>query len=370
MAKKFTFIAGADDFLVTRLGKETFGKMTKGMEDEFSQEVIDGASNKVDEVETAVRLFTQAVNTLPMFGGRKAVWLKDVTFLADSVTGRAEGTLAQVELLKEALDQVDPEQVAVLITAAPVDRRRAFYKWCDKNSDATWLAAAGERGGGVDLSQVAQDEAGRQGISLTPGAVEVLVGKLNGNTRLLVEEVAKLAAYLGPDGGTVEESLVMELVPNFGEGNFFEAADAFFSLDLPWTLDALHRHFFAGNQARPLISTLQGRNRLLIQLRVLLDAGEIRLGYRGLDKAGLERAAAIHRDAFGENPEKNAYNVFSQNPWYLGRLADGVKNLNLKRLIDFQQEFLRAFEEIIERPQQQEEVMREMAIRCLSGRKG
>lgn len=368
MAKKFKFIAGADDFLVTRLGKETFAKMTQGLEDEFSQEVIDGAANNVGEVEAAVTLFTQAVNTLPMFGGRKVVWLKDVTFLADSVTGRAEGTLAQVERLKEALESVDPAQVELLITAAPVDRRRAFFKWCEKNSDSQWLAAAGERGGGVDLSQVALDEAKRHNIGMTPGAVELLVGKLNGNTRLLVEEVAKLAAYLGPDGGKVEEPLVMELVPNFGEGNFFEAADAFFSLDLGWTLDALRRHFFAGNEARSLISTLLGRNRLLIQLRVLLDAGEIQLGYRGLDKAAFERAAAAHRSAFGENPEKGAYNVFTQNLWYLGRLSEGLKNLTLKRLIDFQQAFLRAFEEILERPLQQEEVMREMAIRCLSGK--
>ncbi len=363
--KKFKFIAGADDFLVTRMGKEAFAEMTRELNDEFAQEVIDGAVNNVGEVEAAVRLFVQAVTTLPMFGGKKVVWLKDVTFFGDTVTGRAEGTLTQVESLKEILATVDPAQVEVLITASPVDRRRAFFKWCEKNGESHWIAAAGERGGGTDLSQVVADEAKRNGIVFTPGATELLVGKLNGNTRLLVEEVAKLASYLGPEGGKVEEALVMDLVPNFGEGNFFEAADAFFSLDLGWTLDALHRHFFAGNEARSLISTLQGRNRLLIQLKILLDSGEIRLGHRGLDKTTFERAAATHRAAFGENPEKGAYNVFTQNLWYLGRLAEGAKGLTLKRLIDFQKEFLWAFEEIISRPNQQEEVMREMSIRCL-----
>lgn len=363
--KKFTFIAGADDFLVTRTGKETFRKLTRDLTDEFARETIDGAANNVGEVEAAVRSFVQAVTTFPMFGGKKAVWLKDVTFLADSVTGRAEGTLKQVERLKNVVESLNPDEVDVLITASPVDRRRAFFKWCEKNGDFHWIAAPGDRGGNVDLAQIVEAEAKRHRIRFTPAAAELLVGKLNGNTRLLVEEVAKLATYLGPEGGRVEESLVTELVPNFGEGNFFETTDAFFSLDLPWTLDALHRHFFAGNEARSLISTLQGRNRLLIQLRMLLDAGEIRIGYRGLDKATFERAAAKYRDAFGENPEKGAYNVFTQNLWYLGRLADGAKGLTLKRLIDFQQDFLRAFEEIIERPTQEEQVMREMAIRCL-----
>jgi DNA polymerase III subunit delta len=365
--KNFRFIAGADDFLVTRLGKEAFQAMTRELTDDFAQEVIDGASNNIGEVQAAIRQFVQAVNTLPMFGGRKTVWLKDVTFLGDTVTGRAEGTLEQVEHLKEALQAVDPAQVDVLITASPVDRRRAFFKWCEKNSDFEWIGAAGDRGG-LDLGALARDEAKRNGISITPGGVEMLLAKLNGNTRLIAEEVAKLASYLGPEGGSVDENLVAEMVPNFGEGNFFESVDAFYTLDLERTLAALRQHFFAGNDARPIISTLQGRNRLLIQLRVLLDAGMIRLGPRGIDKSGLDAAAARFASSFGPDADKSGYNVFSQNPWYLGRLAEGVRKLNLKRLIDFQQAFIRAFEELISRPTQQEEVLREMAIRCLGSK--
>lgn len=366
--KKFRFIAGADDFLVTRLGKAAYEEMTRGVEDDFSKEVIDGAANNIGEVEAAVRQFAQAVNTLPMFGGKKSVWLKDVTFLADTVTGRAEGTLQHVDFLKETLEGLDPDQVDVLITASPVDRRRAFYKWCDKNAASEWVGAPGDRGGGADVAALAREEARRQGVQITPGAVELLVGKVNANTRLIVEEVSKLASYLGTEGGTVQEELVAELVPNFGEGNFFESVEAFYTLDLGRTLGALRQHFFAGNDARPVISTLQGRNRLLIQLRVLADAGMIRVGPRGVDKAGLDSAARAFSSSFGPDAEKSGYNVFSQNPWYLGRLAEGAKKLTLKRLIDFQQEFLRAFEELISRPTQQEEVLREMAIRCLGAK--
>jgi DNA polymerase-3 subunit delta len=38
----------------------------------------------------------------------------------------------------------------------------------------------------------------------------------------------------------------------------------------------------------------------------------------------------------------------------------------LKKLIDHQLEFARAFEEIIQRPNEQEEVLRAMAVRCLA----
>ena len=154
-------------------------------------------------------------------------------------------------------------------------------------------------------------------------------------------------------------------MPAFGEGDFFEAAEAFFARDLSWTLAAIHRHFFAGNDARPLLSALQNRNRLLIQVRVLADAGEVRLSGRGIDKASFERAAAAYRGAYGENPTKSAFNVFTQNLWYLGKLAGRGMPL-LKTLIDHQQEFIRGFDEIVKRPHDQEEVIRALAIRCLA----
>ena len=88
----------------------------------------------------------------------------------------------------------------------------------------------------------------------------------------------------------IEECHVEDLTPNFAEGDFFEAADAFGCGNLPRTLVALRRHFFAGGDARPVITALQNRNRLLIQLRVLLDSGEVRVGQRGL--AGVAKKTA------------------------------------------------------------------------------
>ena len=101
------------------------------------------------------------------------------------------------------------------------------------------------------------------------------------------------------------------------------------------------------------------------QLRVLLDAGALRLGGRGIAKSDLEAAARTYGQHFGDDPEKSNLNVFSQNPWYLGRLAETARKVPLKRLVDFQIAFTRAFESIIERPNDQEEVCRELAVSCL-----
>jgi len=113
-----------------------------------------------------------------------------------------------------------------------------------------------------------------------------------------------------------------------------------------------------------VISALQNRNRILLQIRALVDAGEVRLGPRGLD--GFAKAQATHASRFIGATEKSSYNLFTQNPWYLGKLAGNAKLPSLRRLIDNQQEFIGVFEEIVRRPQEQEEVLREMTVRCLA----
>ncbi len=359
--KKFTFVCGQDDYLVGRAGKDRYDALAAEVADEFSRETINGFAANVSEVEAAVNRFRDSVQTVSMFGGRRVVWLKDVNFLADSVTGRAESTLKLVEDLQQILEAVNPDETAVLITAAPIDRRRSFPKWCEKNSDFALIGGDAENAGAA-LAEVALTEAKSLGTSFGPGAVELMLARIGANTRLIVEETRKLAAYAGD--GPIEEAHVAELTPNVAEGDFFEAAEAFFSGDLKWTLGALNRHFFSGGDARPIISALQNRNRILLQVRALADAGDVRVGQRGLD--GLQRAASRYGSRFVGASEKSSYNVFSQNPWYLGKLAGSAKLPSLRRLIDNQQEFLVAFEEIIRRPSEQEEVLREMAVRCLS----
>lgn len=363
VARPFTFLCGADDFLVGRLARERFDALAADVPDEFAREVVNGFAGNVGEAAGAVNRFREAVQTVAMFGGRRLVWLKDVNFLADSVTGRAEGTLRAVEDLQQVLAAVNPAETLVLVSASPVDRRRSFPKWCEKQADFTLVGGDGEAGGEA-LAAVARAEAQGLGTRFEPGAVELLLAKVGANTRLVVEEVNKLAAYAG-EGEAITEAHVAELTPNAAEGDFFESAEAFFSGDLRWTLAALGRHFFAGGDARPVISALQNRNRILLQVRALLDAGEVRLGPRGLD--GMPRAAAAFGRHFTGAAEKSSFNLFSQNPWYVGKLAGGARLPSLRRLIDNQREFLHAFAEIIRRPDEQEAVLRDLAVRCLPG---
>ena len=119
-AKAFTFICGDDDYLVAERGKAWFAERSKAIADDLSKEVVDGRAGNVAEVADAIARFTSAVQTLSLFGDRKVVWLKDVNFIANTQTGKAQGTLDLLDALKAVLETLDPAQVDVLITAQPV----------------------------------------------------------------------------------------------------------------------------------------------------------------------------------------------------------------------------------------------------------
>lgn len=355
----FTFIAGADDFLVQQAARAEWEALSKGISDPHSLEIIDGQAGNVDEVEKAVSHFVSALQTVSMFSPEKAVWFRNITFLADSVTGRAKGTLDAIERLQDALGSCADPAVQVLLSAAPVDRRKKAYKWFQQEGKSRFLDAARDD---AALAELVTREAAAHGKRFVGNAAELLVELTAGNTRLALGETQKLLTWLGADT-EIRSTQVAELVPSVPGSDFFEAAEAFYSLDIPQALEAIRRHFFAGHDARPLLTSLQNRNRLLIQLKALETGGHFR-GRPG--KAALEKAAATFADAFGDPSNKDSFNIFTQNPWYLSRLAESSGALSLKHLIEFQKAFRAAFLEIISRPNEQEAVLSAMAVQCLA----
>ena len=78
------------------------------------------------------------------------------------------------------------------------------------------------------MEQRIQEVCAKSQVQISKMGVEQLIEKVNGNSRLVSMEIEKMTVYVG-EGGSIDEKLVNDLVPNFGEGDFFEATDAFFS---------------------------------------------------------------------------------------------------------------------------------------------
>ena len=95
----------------------------------------------------------------------------------------------------------------------------------------------------------------------------------------------------------------------------------------------------------------------MIQLRMLVDSGELKVSSRGIQKQELSRLADKYKRHFGDDTTKSNLNIFTQNPFYLGRLTKDVHRFSLKQLIDFQIAFAETFEGLLERPKEQEALL-------------
>ena len=105
---------------------------------------------------------------------------------------------------------------------------------------------------------------------------------------------------------------------------------------------------------------------MLIQLRVLVDGGELDPNAR-LSKDQIERIGQKHAHHFSDSGGKTTLNLFSQNPWFLGRLLPITKKFNTRRLIDLQADLIAAFEKLMAHPkEEQSNIFKDLAIRTLS----
>lgn len=362
----FIIFSGDDDFLVNRAARERWNKESADALDDMSKDIVEGAALGVDDIADIAERFIESVRTLPLFGGKKYVWLRNVNWLADGRLVDSDKTAAAVEQIAEEAAHLDGASVFAMISVVKPDKRCSVSKRLLASGELNAIA------GGNDPESIfatLEAEARRLGVKIDDAALGVLVEKVNRHMRMACVELEKLACYAGT-GGTIDAETVRELVPVFGEGDFFEPVEAFFSGDLEKTLAALRLYFFNNDSARPLLSAMQKRNSLLIQLRALTDSGAARLNFRGeISKNDILAAADRYAQLFGGNDEKSSYNLFSQNAWYAGtKVAGTLRNprTTLRRLIDWQLDFLRAFEALITRPREDEAVMRELVSRCLS----
>ena len=67
----------------------------------------------------------------------------------------------------------------------------------------------------------------------------------------------------------------------------------------------------------------------------------------------LEKIRQKYTKHFADPSEKTTLNLFSQNPWFLGRLLPLANKFSTRRLIDLQSNLIGAFEEVLDQPKEQ-----------------
>tara|TARA_B110000037_G_scaffold32324_1_gene38952 strand:+ start:15225 stop:16364 length:1140 start_codon:yes stop_codon:yes gene_type:complete len=221
-------IVGTDDGLVREEALALYNQLTGGNDDGFTHETIDG---NADNSEGAFQLCSSAVQsllTMPMFGGDKVVWLRNVNFLGDDVTGRAQRTEAGVEMLRSTMEKGLPDGIQFLLSADKVDKRRAFWKFLNKSASVQSFDKIDiSRDGWQDqVGQLVEGRATELGLDFERDAMELFIMLAGEQTKQIANELEKLDLYLGKERRTVTEEDVRKLVPLSRAAVIFETGKA------------------------------------------------------------------------------------------------------------------------------------------------
>ncbi len=326
-------VFGDDEFTVKQRSKEIYQAWCADLGG-MDHEVIDASVANSGEALKALAKLREALQTLPFFGGGKAVWLQNCNFLGDERTATARDVTENLASLSQELKTFPWQNVRLLISAGKVDKRKTFFKTLEKIG--TVEAHAGLSADDKDWAQQAEQHALRLcrelNKSISEDALSELVANVGPNVRLLHGEIEKLTLYAA-DRDAINVEDVKAIVTQTKQARAFALADAIGERNIPRAMKRLDEELWETklDSARSEIGLLYGiitKIRAMIFLKELVESGMLKtVSDYNRFKSQLERIPA---DSL---PEDKRFNPLSMNPYVLFKAAQQVRNYSLAELI-------------------------------------
>ena len=267
-------VVGSDDGLVREEALRLYNELTGGVDDGFTHETIDGIADNAESAHEICSSTVQSLLTMPMFGGDKVVWLRNANFLGDNVTGRAKRTEAGVESLRATLEKGIPEGVRFLLTAQGIDKRRAFWKFIDKNAEVrAYERIDTSRDGWEDqVASLVHKRSSELNLTFTPDALLLFVMLAGEQTRQIDNELEKLDLYLGIERREVTEDDVRLMVPLSRAAVVFEIGRALQTGNAARAIHLVDQQLSADESAIGIMrASIIGVVRNLFMARLIID---------------------------------------------------------------------------------------------------
>ncbi len=240
-------VVGSDEGAVKSRARELAQQLTPKGTGDFGQDLIDGAADNADQALSRIHSAIEAIQTLPFFGPGKLVWLKDVNFCGDTVTGRSAQVIAALDQLQQFLSAGVPSGVVFLLSASEIDKRRSFYKSITKVATVEHFDRidTSRSGWEEEAESLARGLAAERGLIFQPEALEVFVRLAGADTRQLRNELEKIDLYLGAKR-EIDTQSVRNLVARTATGVIWELGNAIAKRQLSAALALLDQLLFQG----------------------------------------------------------------------------------------------------------------------------
>jgi DNA polymerase III subunit delta len=355
-------VLGSDEAEVKRVAAELATNLTPPDTGDFGLEVIDGAADNADQAEARVRSAIEALQTLPFFGSTKVVWLKNVNFLGDDPKARSGAVQSALEELSGLIENGFGADVAFLISATEVDKRRSFYKALIKQAEVQVFDRLDSSRGGweEEATEVVRQRAKKRKLQFEDDALDLFVLLTGGDTRQIENELEKIDTFLGKDR-VATARLVRELVPLSRAGVIFELGNALAKRDLQLSLTLVRRLLDQGETAIGILLVA-----IVPTIRNLLLAKDLMARHRlSRPHSPFQFISAINRlpkEATDHLPRKKDGSL---NAYALGIGAQQAGRFETMQLIEAMQACLEANVQLVTTQLDHELILTEVVVKLL-----
>ncbi len=246
-------IFGPDTGLVSERATRLVAKATEGDSDPFNMIKIDAS-----ELSSDPHRLIDEVLTVPLFGGRRIVWVKD----------------ASGKNLVPALDPVlglDDWQTLVVLEAGDIKKGAGLRKLVEPHRRAVAIPCYADNDRGID--QLIDEETREAGLAISREARAALHSLLGGDRMASRGELKKLCLYaLGK--GQIDSEDIEAIIGDASAFETSELIDAAASGDLATLDHGLERLADAGSKASVIANQALKHFQNLHRMRIDVDQGK------------------------------------------------------------------------------------------------
>ncbi len=251
---------------------------------EWGTEIVDCWQDNAESAVSAIERAIEALLTPPFLGGEQFVWLKNVSFFADTETVKISGNQsveATVQKLVSILEKPLADNLRVLISApgAKVDRKAkdenasAFGKLKKLKhflvEDFNLPTSSPFQSSFAPVAEV-RERLSAAGLRIHPEALEILSRMSGPDPRQMQMEIEKLIAYC-QGRNEVTPADVTDIVTPTAEETFWNWCDAVIEFRTADALQLLAQLKFQQENPVGLMINLINHARLAMKVRLLAD---------------------------------------------------------------------------------------------------
>jgi len=340
-------VCGEDDFATKQRAKQIYQQWCDALGG-MDHEIIEATVTNSGEALKAISKLREALQTLPFFGGGKAIWLRDCNFLGDERAAQSSDVTETLSELAKELKIFDWRNVRLLVSAGKVDKRKGFYKTLEKigriESFDGW--SVNDKDWADQAEAWAQKEIQVRKKQIDDDALAELVARVGPHPRQLESEIEKVSLFVG-ERIQITKADVNTICIRNKMSRAFALGDALGNRNLPTLLRCLDEELWEMqfDKDKSEIGMLYGlisKVRALLMLKEMLREGWLKPtdNYNSF-KVQLERVPK------SELPADRRYNPIALNPYVLFKALPQVKNYSEAELVGAMDLLLRANQRLV-----------------------